>query len=249
MTDSSSSSDYFLPEFDSSVREAFDDNSVSDNSVSDNSVSDNSVSDNSVSDGSVSRHIHDARLGRVIALEQLTEKYWNRLVGFARSKMTPHLKQIEDEDDIANRVLTEFFDGIGNGKYKGLSNRNQLWRMLAKMTVRRVIDHFDKFTAQKRGGGNVKHAGNFEKDVSSSIRGVPEISLNEIDPHLGAALKESYTNLFQSLDDPKDRKIVTWHLEGLSDKQIAWRLLFTSTKSVRNRLEKIFQRLRDDLNQ
>ena len=175
MTDSSSSSDYFLPEFDSSVREAFDDNSVSDNSVSDNSVSDNSVSDNSVSDnsvsdnsvsdnsvsdnsvsdgsvsdGSVSRHIHDARLGRVIALEQLTEKYWNRLVGFARSKMTPHLKQIEDEDDIANRVLTEFFDGIVNGKYKRpVESKSTLANARQDDGTPAVIDHFDKFTAQK----------------------------------------------------------------------------------------------------
>ncbi len=229
MTDSSFPSDYSPPDFDSSGGEAF--------------------SDSSNSDGSISRNIQDARLGRVIALEQLTEKYWDRLVSFAKSKMSPHLKQIEDEDDIANKVLTEFLDGIVKGKYKGLSNRNQLWRMLAKMTVRRVIDHFDRFTAQKRGGGNVKHSGNLENDVPSSVRVIQEISLKEIDPQLCAALKESYEKLFESLNDPKDRKIVTWHLAGLSDNQIAWRLFVTSTKTVRSRLAKIFQRLSDELKQ
>lgn len=229
MTDSSyqSDSDFHRPDPDSSGRE---------------------FGEFATGDGSISRHIRDARLGRVIALEQLTDRYFDRLVGFADAKMSSRIKQVEDEEDVASKVLTEFFGGIAKGKYVGLSNRAQLWRMLAKMTVCRVIDHFDRFTAQKRGGGKVEHGGDLENDLVSSVKALQNVSIKNIDPQLCATLKECYSNFIASLD-PKDRKIVKWHLEGKSDNQIAWKLFFTGTRSVRNRLEKIFCQLRDDLKQ
>lgn len=199
-------------------------------------------------DGSISRNIRDARLGRVIALEQLTDRYFDRLVGFADAKMSSRLKQVEDEEDVANKVLTEFLGGIAKGKYVGLSNRAQLWRMLAKMTVCRVIDHFDRFTAQKRGGGKVEHGGDLENDLMSSVKALQNVSIKNIDPQLCATLRECYDNFLASLDR-KDRKIVKWHLEGKSENQIAWRLFFTGPRSVKNRLEKIFSRLSEELKQ
>ncbi len=205
------------------------------------------INDGSINDGSVTGFLKDARLGRVLAIERLTEKYLNRLENFANTRMSTTYKQVEDEQDVAINVLNEFFAGFLNGKYEGLRNRKQLWRLLAKITVCRVIDHYEKYNAKKRGSGATQNVGNMSAENSSSDFGViSDVSIDEIDPQLSVALKDSYNKLFGSICDAKDQKIVQLNLEGCDNKTIAKKLHVTE-RSVRNRLEFIQRRLVEEL--
>ena len=198
-------------------------------------------------EGSVSGFLRDARLGRVLAIERLTEKYLIRLESFANSRMSVASRQVEDEQDIAIKVLSEFFSGMMNGKYDGLRNREQLWRLLAKITVCRVIDHYEKYQAKKRGAGQTKHLGNLAiENVRNDFNVLSDVSIDEIDPQLSLALKESYEQLFESICDDLDQSIVQLNLEGLTNHQIA-KQLGIGERTVRNRLGRIQQSLIDEL--
>lgn len=198
-------------------------------------------------EGSVSGFLRDARLGRVLAIERLTEKYLLRLENFANTRMSSTYKQVEDEQDVAINVLNEFFIGFMNGKYEGLRNRKQLWRLLAKITVCRVIDHYEKYNAQKRGSGTTQNAGNMSSDQSSNDFGViTDVSIDEIDPQLSVALKDSYNRMLESICDSKDQKIVQLNLEGYDNKEIA-KIIRVNERTIRNRLDAIQRRLVEEL--
>lgn len=190
-------------------------------------------------EGSVSGFLRDARLGRVLAIERLTEKYLCRLESFANSRMAKAMKQVEDEQDIAINVLNEFFTGMMNGKYEGLRNREQLWRLLAKITVCRVIDHYDKYTAEKRGNGEQVNLGHLSNGHSNSdFAAISEVSIDEIDPQLSVALTDSYHRLLELICDQRDKEIVQLNLEGCNNQEIAVKL-HIGERTVRNRLEKV----------
>lgn len=197
-------------------------------------------------DGSVTGFLRDARLGRVLAIERLTDKYLGRLERFAKSRMSPSIRQVEDEQDVAINVLNEFFVGILNGKYDGLQDRKQLWRLLAKITVCRVIDHYEKYHAHKRGGGMTQNFGFSSDSSSSDFSAISQISIDEIDPQLSVGLKDSYERLLDGLDESRDQKIVQLTLEGLDNRAIAKRL-GTSERNVRYRLDAIQKKLIDEL--
>lgn len=222
---------------------------------SDDSFSDSSLSDSSISDsdrllrkkpGSVSKLVSKARLGEVLAIERLTEKYLKRLLRYANARMSKKVRQVEDENDVALKVLNEFFIGIMGGKFDGLKNRKQLWRLLARITVCRVMDHYKKFTAPSRGDGEVQNAGNLKSDLDSSVKMIEEVSIGEIDPQLSVALKESYNRMIDSLDEKIDKKIVRLHLAGYSVQKIAWRVLRTP-RAVQYRLDMIMEKLRTEM--
>lgn len=201
----------------------------------------------SASEGSVTGFLRDARLGRVLAIERLTDKYLNRLENFANTRMSATYKQVEDEEDVAINVLHEFFIGFMNGKYDGLRNRKQLWRLLAKITVCRVIDHYEKYNAKKRGAGSTQNVGNMSaEDTSSDFGVISDMSIDEIDPQLSVALKDSYNRMLESICDTKDQRIVQLNLEGLGNKEIAKKLRITE-RTVRNRLDAIQRRLVDEM--
>ena len=91
-------------------------------------------------DGSVTGWIGDLRVGGDSAAQHLWERYFHRLVHLARARFHSARRTgiIEDEEDVALGALDSFCRGVALGRYPQLDNREDLWRLLVVITIRKV---------------------------------------------------------------------------------------------------------------
>ena len=95
-------------------------------------------------DGSVTGWIGDLRVGGDSAAQHLWERYFHRLVHLARARFhsTRRTGVIEDEEDVALSAFDSFCRGVALGRYPQLDNREDLWRLLVVITIRKIRRQF-----------------------------------------------------------------------------------------------------------
>ena len=109
----------------------------------------------STCEGSVTRWIGDLRSGGDAAAQHLWERYFDRLVHLARKKLRGRAGAAEDEEDAALSAFDSFCRGAAHGRYPRLADRDDLWRLLVVITVRKAFDQIERQGAAKRGGGRL----------------------------------------------------------------------------------------------
>ena len=81
------------------------------------------------------------------AARQLWQRYYQELVELARKRLGTTPRRASDEEDVALSVLRCLYDGAARGQF-ALVNRQELWQLLAAITVRKVIDHQRRLSVQ-----------------------------------------------------------------------------------------------------
>src|SRR5207237_10567463 len=91
-------------------------------------------------DGSVTRWIGDLKAGGDSAAQHLWERYFHRLVHFARARLRAARRAgaIADEEDAALSAFDSFCRGAAQGRFPDLADRDGLWRLLVVITLRKV---------------------------------------------------------------------------------------------------------------
>jgi len=87
------------------------------------------------------------------AARLLWQRYYRELVELARARLGQTPRRIADEEDIALSVLRDLCEGAARGQFAAVINRQELWQLLATITIRKVIDQQRLLKKQKRGGG------------------------------------------------------------------------------------------------
>ena len=105
------------------------------------------------SEHSVTRWIEGLKSGDGDDIERLWNRYFRRLIRLAGNKLPGHCRRVFDEEDVALSAFQSFCDRAGRGQFPRLSDRGDLWRLLALLTVRKAIMKMRHHTRQKRGGG------------------------------------------------------------------------------------------------
>ena len=82
-------------------------------------------------------------------------RYFQRLVRLAGARLPAHCRRSFDEEDVALSAFQSFCERAGRGQFPQLDDRDDLWRLLATITVRKALDTMRHQTRQKRGGGCV----------------------------------------------------------------------------------------------
>src|SRR6202034_1431934 len=97
-------------------------------------------------DGSVTRWIGDLKAGGAAAAQPLWERYFDRLVRLARNKLRarPRRAAVEDEEDAALSAFDSFCRGAARGRFPRLTDRDDLWRLLVVLTVRKALDQIQR---------------------------------------------------------------------------------------------------------
>ncbi len=92
-------------------------------------------------DGSVTKWIGDLKGGGDSAAQHLWERYFERLVQLARVRLRAARRAgtIEDEEDAALSAFDSFCRGAASGRFPHVADRDDLWRLLVVMTVRKVL--------------------------------------------------------------------------------------------------------------
>lgn len=185
-------------------------------------------------EGSVTRWVDQFKHGESKAASHLWDRYYQRLVAIARAKTRRSLKNgvVEDEEDAALSALDTFFRGLQEGKFPGILNRNELWKILVILTVRKTIDQYERRAAKKRNGA----LEDFHPENLVS---------KQDDPELTIALAEEQQRARSLLHESMQR-IFDLRLEGHSREEIATRLGI-AVRTVTRKLQIIREILQNEL--
>src|SRR4051812_33371061 len=100
-------------------------------------------------DGTVTRLIGRLKGGDPDTAQPLWDIYFQRMVRLARARLRirrarAQLRQtavrIADEEDVALSAFDSFYRRARSGQFPRLRDRNDLWRLLFVLTVRKAID-------------------------------------------------------------------------------------------------------------
>jgi len=154
------------------------------------------------------------------------EHSYVRLVEMARAMLKSAPRGARDEEDVALSALKSFCAGASAGRFPDLANRDNLWRVLHTITVRKANALKTHELSQKR---DARRVGGLDVD---------QLEASEPSPELAAILVEQRTALIDRLRDDTLRQIAELHLDGFSSLEIAENLA-VSERTIQRKLELI----------
>jgi DNA-directed RNA polymerase specialized sigma24 family protein len=183
-------------------------------------------------EGSVTHWIRDLKSGGDDAAQHLWERYFDRLVHLARQRLRGQTGAVEDEEDAALSAFDSFCRRAAQGRFPRLDDRDDLWRLLVVITVRKAFDQIDR---RRREGWLV---------VGADLAG---FAASEPGPEEAAMVVEEYQRLWLRLGNDSLRQVLDLSLQGYTREEIAGRIDRT-VKTVARKLEvirKIWREMHD----
>ena len=167
------------------------------------------------SDGSVS--VLMGQLADSVVQQQLWERYYSRLVELARRNLRGVPRRVADEEDVASHALDSFFRAVQKGRFPRLEDRDDLWKVLVTLTLRKA-HNLKKYEHQLiRDCDRNCH----QSDMDSVFFQV--IQSPEPSHELAAEVAESCQALLQQLPDDRSRlrTIAVRKMEGYKNEEIS----------------------------
>lgn len=181
-------------------------------------------------DDSITQWIDKLKAGDQTAAQPLWERFFHRLVGLARKKLQNAPRRAADEEDVALSAFNAFCQGAEEGRFPRLHDRDDLWRLLVVITVRKAIDQIRKKANEVRGESAFGAHGTEEEDGA-----LEQVLSNEPTPALAAEVAEEVERFLNRLDDAELRQVAIWKMEGYTNEEIAAKLR-CAIRSVERRL-------------
>jgi RNA polymerase sigma factor (sigma-70 family) len=188
--------------------------------------------------GSVSQWIVSLRAGEMEAIENLWNRYKQRLVELASSRLADSPKRVADEEDVAQSVFLSLCRGAAAGRFEDVRNRDDLWWLVLAITKQKVVDLVRRETAKKRGGGRVLSEASDTRTGGGQPLALDQLIGDMPTPELIVMLAEQNQRLLELLDDDRLRKIAVSRIEGYTVGEIATELA-VSTRSIERKLQLI----------
>lgn len=190
----------------------------------------------------ITHWIGELSQGDQVAAQALWHTYFDKLTRVARQKLDPRAGRHADEEDAALSAMHSFCRGMQAGRYPQLAGRDELWRLLVTIVVRKVSKQRRGERRLKRGGGRTRGESAFiGTGEGDDFRGIEQVLGSEPTAETAALLRESCDQLLASLDDDTLRHIAHLKLEGHTNDEIAAKLACT-TRSVERKLNRIRSR-------
>jgi RNA polymerase sigma factor (sigma-70 family) len=168
-------------------------------------------------EGSITALIEALKGGDRGAAHRLWEIYYGRLIVLARVRLGGSLRRVADEEDVVVNVFDSLFRRAAAGRFPHLEDRDDLWKLLFAMTIRKAIDQV------RREGREIPRGGRVPLEPLSDHE-AEELIDREPTPALAAEMADQCRHLLEILTDPVLRRIAVWKLEGYTNDEIARRL-------------------------
>jgi DNA-directed RNA polymerase specialized sigma24 family protein len=168
-------------------------------------------------DGSVSRWLVLLREGDPAAVQHLWQRYFLSLVQLARKRLRQAPRRAVDEEDVALSAFDSFCRRAEEGRFPRLEDRDDLWRLLAAITLRKASHALRDEGRQKRGGAARSPEAGEEDQAELLERALSR----EPTPELAAQMTEEYERLLRLLGDEQLRQVAVWRMEGHTVEEIA----------------------------
>jgi DNA-directed RNA polymerase specialized sigma24 family protein len=179
---------------------------------------------------SVTNWLQAFQAGDREAIRLLRQRYFHRMVGLARQKLGHSPGGAADEEDVALSAFDSFCQGVEQGQFARLENRDDLWRLLVVITVRKAVNLVQHEGRQKRRGDQVAET---DDEVLHGLLS------REPCPALAVAMNEECCRLLDLLGDEPLRKLVLLKLEGHTNTESA--ALLGRTRVTVQRMLKLIQ--------
>jgi len=161
------------------------------------------------------------------ARELLFHHWGHELCLAARHRLSDRLRQRIDEDDILQCMYASFCLRLRKGDFDGISGREDLWKLLVAITVRKVYSAARKHGAACRDyRREVRGNSQTESDDSSHSDWLQNQIQSGPTPAEAVALNEEFEQLLKLLS-PDLRQIAVRKLGGYTNDEIAERLGFS----------------------
>lgn len=183
-------------------------------------------------DDSITQWIQAVRSGDQLSADQLWNRYFGRLVRFARGRMCNLSSATYDEEDAAISTFRVMYEKLSCGGFEGISSRQDFWNLMLAVVIRKINRRTDYESAIKRRGS------------------IGQIDLNSqvpiVDP-CPSEVSEGFEYLLAKLGDPKLEQVALWKLDGFTNEEIANKL--NRTRRTVQRMITLIQDLwREELN-
>ncbi len=160
--------------------------------------------------------------GDPAAIEQLWGDYFQRLVALARKHLPKDSRRASDEEDVALSAFHSLCNGAAAGQFPKLDDRDDLWRLLVVITLRKARRVLRRGQSQKRGGGR----GSEDSILVPEGKKHAPTSLTELlgdgpSPAFAAEVAEECERLLARLGDEQLRSIALLKMEGYTVAEIA----------------------------
>jgi DNA-directed RNA polymerase specialized sigma24 family protein len=187
------------------------------------------------SEGSVTCWLHQLKAGDRTAVQKLWERYFQRLVNLARTKLRCIPRRAADEEDVALSALKSFCQAAEEDRFPRLEDRADLWQLLLVITARKAGHLLREEERQKRGGGA---SASGPPGMAAKQIGIEQIVSREPSPEFAAKVAEECRRLLRRLGDSGLETVALWKMEGYSNEEIP-RKLGVVVRSVKRKLQRI----------
>ncbi len=199
--------------------------------------------------GTVTIWLNQLQAGEALAVQQLWERYFPRMVDLARRQLGAIPRRTADEEDVALEAFHSFCRAAGAGRYPNLQDRYGLWQLLLALTMNKAARLANHAAHCKRSWRrttlfselDARHA-QFEIDALTTM-----LRCRQPDPALTALVTDQVQWLLSQLADEQLREIALLKLEGCTNLEIALQL-HCALSTVERRLRLIRLRLEHHLN-
>ena len=182
------------------------------------------------------------RGGDADAAEDLFHRYVDRLVALASSRLSTRVARRVDAEDVVQSVYGSFFERARAGQY-ALERSGDLWRLLAGITVNKVLGQVERHQQQKR---------DFKREQPLTVGAVHDADSRALElmagtpgPDEAVIVMDELEQVMQQLN-PTQRRVLELRLAGESIEEIADEIS-RSHRTVRRLLERLRQLLEDRL--
>jgi DNA-directed RNA polymerase specialized sigma24 family protein len=179
------------------------------------------------------------------ACAKLWESVYERIITYARSRLSIKDQRIADEEDIAQSAMNSFFRAAEAGRFKTLTNRDELWRILITVMARKANALQQRLGAEKRGPGQVRGDSGFNLSEHGRLRDINSVAdSGDPDRFVDELLGECRERL-ESLPDQILQIIALRRMEGFEVIEIAAELSL-SVATIKRKLARIRDLWNDD---
>lgn len=172
------------------------------------------------------------------AAEEIYQRFVDRLVALASSRLRGKLQRRVAPEDVVQSVYRSFFRVAMQDRYH-CEQSGDLWRLLSTITINKIRHQVEFHGAQKRSLGR-------EDSIrpGDSLAGLPPESLaREPTPEEAAALVEDLEAVMQTLE-PVHRQILQLRLQGNSVEEVA-----DEVKRSHRTIRRVLEKVRSELSQ
>ncbi len=171
--------------------------------------------------GSVSLLLDLLQSRDAAAAAQLWQRFVPRLLGLARRTLATHPRLNGFADDVVQSAFASFFQRAQAGQFS-CEDREDLWNLLAVMTVRKARMAIRRENTEKRGGGHVVN------EAGSSTSPLEAVAASQLGPEFDLHAEELLAGLPEEL-----RTVAVLRLMGHTNPEIAQQLDWTVRKVER----------------